>query len=57
MQGAIQKDKDIKTAALEMATEEIKLMQSNMKDEAARLGEHAEWEEDDAQVQGQFFLN
>jgi len=51
LQGAIQKDKDIQGAALQVATDEIKLMQTNLQDESSRLGEYAEWEEDDAQVQ------
>ena len=34
--------------------EEIKQLQDNVRDEAARLGEDAEDDEDDAQVQGQF---
>ena len=52
LQSAIQKDKDLAKASLEMAMEEIKQLQDNVRDEAARLGEDAEDDEDDAQVQG-----
>lgn len=51
LQTAIQKDKDFAKASLEMAMEEIKKVQDNVRDEAGRLGEDAEDDEDDAQVQ------
>ena len=35
-----------------MAMEEIKKVQDNVRDEAGRLGEDADDDEDDAQVQG-----
>jgi len=51
LQTAIQKDKDDLKAGLEAATDAIKQLQEDVRNEAGRLGEDAEEEEDDAQVQ------
>ena len=52
VQDAIAKDKELARLSLEDATEKIKEYQEEYRDDAARLGEGAEEEEDDAQVQG-----
>ena len=52
IQASIAKDKELARLSLEEATEKIKEYQDEYRDEAARLGEGAETEEDDAQVQG-----
>merc|ERR1711990_1256421 len=54
--GAIAKDKELARLSLEDATEKIKEFQEEYRDEAARLGEGAEEDEDDAQVQVREFL-
>ena len=53
IQDAIAKDKELARLSLEDATFHLKQMQEDMRDDAARLGEGAELEEDDAQVQGE----
>ena len=55
LQTAIQKDKDDLKAGLEAATDAIKQLQEEVRNESGRLGEDAEEEEDDAQVQGNFY--
>jgi len=56
IQASIAKDKELARLSLEEATEKIKEYQDEYRDEAARLGEGAETEEDDAQVQVREFL-
>ena len=49
------KDAELLKMSLEDATAKIAEMQKEFRDEAARLGEDAEEDEDDAQVQGDYF--
>ena len=48
------KDAELLKMSLEDATTKIAEMQKEFRDEAARLGEDAEEDEDDAQVQGDY---